>query len=294
MKYTNEELLEIFSKTAKTQSYKLSDSTIKNYLYYINTLIKYLDGKSILDITMDDITSYTLDLECSDSYFNTNLSSFRTLYDILMYHPKTKYLIKVNPTVGVKGVKKVKNKNEQIVLVSEQQESLIEKSKNSRDRAILKLYLTTGLRVHELIALTLTQYNNRSENNEIVLTTTKGSHDRSIWLSDDVIEAIDEYLLHRKDSDVDNLFISNWGNKMDRSCIGRTIKTIAKRTEIFNEDEVRLIANHTMRRSISSTLVNEKNIPIDVIAEFLGHSNLASVKRYAKTSNDRVRMAMVG
>lgn len=294
MSMTNEELLNLFEKTAKTNSYKLSENTIDRYKYYINSLIKFYDGKSILEITNDDIVNYTIELQSSDSYLNANLSAFRTLYDILFYHPKSKYLMKQNPTIGVKGAKRVENKKEQIILSTYQQSMLIKYAKNKRDKAILMVYLSTGVRVCELISLTLTQYNNRTEDNCIELTVTKGSHNRNIWLSDDVVEAIDDYLLDRKQTECDNLFISNGGQPMDRSCLSRTLKTIAKRTNIFSDSEISKIANHSMRRSISSTLLNDKDIPIDVVAKLLGHSNLGSVMRYAKTSQDRVKMAMIG
>jgi integrase/recombinase XerD len=212
----------------------------------------------------------------------------------LLYNPKSKYLIKTNPTIGVKGAKKVENKKEQIILSSYHQKMLIKFAKNSRDKAILMLYLSTGLRVNELISLTLSQYNNRSEDNCIELTVTKGSHNRNIWLSDDVVSAIDTYLADRKETDCDNLFISNGGQPMDRSCLSRTIKTIAKRTNIFTDDEISKMANHTCRRSLSSTLLNDKDVPIDVVAKLLGHSNLGSVIRYAKTSEDRIKRAMIG
>lgn len=296
MTNTNENLIGLFQETAKSQAYKLADGTIEMYTYYIGNLLKYLDNKLISEITSDDIISYTLSLNCSDSYLNASLSAYRTLYDILTYHPKTKYFITSNPTIGVKGAKKVENKIKQVILTSTQQEILIKYAKNYRDKAILKLYLSTGLRVHELVGLTLEQYNNRDrqDNNRIDLTITKGSHDRSIWLSNDVVEAIDDYLTTRKECEYDNLFISNGKKPMDRTCLSRTLKTIAKRSGKFTDEEISKIANHTCRRSISSTLLNEKDVPIDVVAKFLGHSNLSSVMRYAKTDNNRVKMAMIG
>lgn len=293
MNMTNEELLNLFEKTALGKPFNLSVNTVDRYLYYINQLV-VVSKKEIVDIKKADIKMYLMGLDVSDSYYNANLSAFRTLYKVLSYHPLTEETFTIDPTFGIINVKNVKNEKEQIILSSYHQKMLIKFAKNSRDKAILMLYLSTGLRVNELISLTLSQYNNRTEENCIELTVTKGSHNRNIWLSDDVVSAIDDYLADRKETDCDNLFISNGGQPMDRSCLSRTIKTIAKRTNIFTDDEISKMANHTCRRSLSSTLLNDKDVPIDVVAKLLGHSNLGSVMRYARTSEDRIKMAMIG
>lgn len=293
MNMTNEELLELFKKTALGKPFNLSENTVDRYLYYINQLVT-VSKKEIVDITKADIKMYLMGLDTSDSYYNANLSAFRTLFKVLSYHPLTENIFTVDHTFGIVSVKNVKNIKEQIILSSYQQSMMLKYAKNNRDRAILQLYLSCGIRAMELIELTLTQYNNRSEDNCIELTVTKGSHDRNIWLSDDVVEAIDKYLVDRKESEYDNLFISNGGQPMDRSCISRTLKTIAKKTRIFTDEEVSRIANHSCRRACGSTLLNEKNVPIDIVAKVLGHNGLGSVLRYAKTNEDRIKSAMIG
>lgn len=295
MTMTNEELLNVFKKTAKTRMYKLSDNTLDKYLYYIKSLIRYLDGKSILDITEEDITSYLMAIN-GDSYLNGNLFAFKRLYDILLYNKETRNLIKANPTTQIKSVRNVENSKEQIILSRKQQNMLLRYAKNSRDKAILITYLSTGIRACELIGLTLEQYINRDikDGNRIDLVVTKGSYNRSIWLSEDVVEAIDSYLMDRKECEYDNLFISNGKKPMDRGCMSRTIKIIAKRSGAFTEEEIQLISNHSCRRAVASTLLNEKNVPIDVVAQFLGHHGLGSVLRYAKTNEDRIKEAMLG
>lgn len=293
MSMTNEELLKIFKETALGKPFNLSENTVDRYLYYINQLIT-VSKKEIVDITKADIKLYLMGLKTSDSYYNANLSAFRTLFKMLSYHPLTEDMFTIDPTFGIISVKNVKNEKEQIILSSHQQSMMLKYAKNNRDRAILQLYLSCGIRAMELIELTLSQYKNRSDDNCIELTVTKGSHNRNIWLSEDVIESIDKYLVDRKESEYDNLFISNGGQPMDRSCISRTLKTIARKTRIFSDEEVSRIANHSCRRSCASTLLNEKDIPIDVVAEVLGHHGLGSIKRYAKTDNSRIKSAMVG
>lgn len=295
MNMTNTELLNLFEKTALGKPFNLSANTVDRYLYYINQLVA-VSKKEIVDIKKADIKMYLMGLDSSDSYYNANFSAFRTLYKVLSYHPLTEETFGVDQTFGIMRIKGAKAEKEQIFLTSYQQSMLIKYAKNPRTKAILMMYLSTGLRAMELIGLTLNQYINRDveDGNRIDLTITKGSYARSIYLAQDVVDAINDYLLVRKDSVDDNLFISDQGHKMDRSCISRTIKTVARKSGAFKDDEIERIANHTCRRSYSTTMLNEKNVPIDVVAKSLGHHGLGSVVKYARTSEEKVKVAMLG
>ena len=71
MTYTNEQLIELFSKVALNRPYKLQQSSINNYIIYMNYLLDHLNNKSIFDITDADIESYLDTLsDCSDSTYN--------------------------------------------------------------------------------------------------------------------------------------------------------------------------------------------------------------------------------
>jgi len=287
---TNKQLLEVFEKTAKSQFFKLSNSTIDRYIYYINSLLKYVNNKSITEITNDDIVSYMLELECSDSYSNANLSAFKSLFEILCYNPKTKNLIKSNPTTNIKNIKNPKSEKK-IPLTNVEQEMLLNNCKNARDYAILTFMLSTGVRIMELINITLEQYNNRTKDNMIELIVTKRNHDRFIFLNDKCIKAIEEYLKIRKDG-CEFLFISNGGVQMDRSCISRTIKTIAKRSGYFDSDRISHLCNHLMRTTCLTDLSN-KGVSIQIVAQLAGHSNIQTTSRYyVKNDLNLLKQAM--
>lgn len=70
---------------------------------------------------------------------------------------------------------------------------------------------------------------------ELKPVITKGSKERTIYFNDEVENASKDYINNgRKDGDT--LFVSNYGNKMDKSCVWRTIRTLAKR--LFLDDDV--------------------------------------------------------
>lgn len=283
---TNTQLISIFEKSVVKAPFNNSEKTKSDYIKHIGYLLTYLDDKSIADITSKDIKSFFTSIDISDSTYNVYLSAYKTLYKVLNYNE----IIDHNPTLSLMTVRNVKHK-EKTPLTMVEQQMLIKYSKNTRDKAILTTLLNSGMRINECLTLTLSDYMNRDEDGMITLTNTKRDHDRNIFLNTETINAIEVYLESRKDG-CDLLFVSDMGNKMDRGNVSRTIKCIAKRSGYFSDDRISELSNHLCRASFSSTMLNDRNIPIDVVQEVLGHSSIATTRIYAKTSTDRVKMAM--
>ena len=287
MTYTNEELLEMFTTNAKNRPFKLSDNTVDMYNKHIGYFLSYIGNKNILTITRKDVKGYMLSLKVSDSTYNLSLSAIRTLYKILAYLLDDEDVIDV--TFGLVSIRDVKNEHK-IPLSEVEQELMLKYCKNSRDYAIILTLLSSGLRIHELIALTLKDYANRDEDGKIHLTITKGSKERDIWLNQSVCDAIDKYLLTRKDTSYDNLFISNGGVPMDRSCCSRTLKTIAKRAGL-EEDRIKKISNHCTRKSFGTNLAN-RGEDVQTIATAMGHSNIQTTfNSYIKMDESKIMRA---
>ncbi len=288
MEFTNEQLLEIFEKTMLSQPFNRSIGTVNSYKIYINYLINFLDGKNILDITKKDIKKYMETVSSSDSYYNVNLSAIRTLYKMLAYSPYTEDYV-TDVTFGLAMVSKPKKK-ERLPLSRVEEELVLKGAKNTRDYAIALLIMRCGLRVHELVALTLEQYQNRDEDNMIHLSVTKGSKGRDIWLSQEVVDAIENYLPNRKVSEFNNLFISNGGYPMDRNNMSKTLKVCANRGGV-DEDRIGEICNHALRHSAFTDMA-DRGVNIQTIATLAGHSNLNTTMIYLKVGNEEAKKAM--
>ena len=134
--------------------FKLSDKSIRDYSIIIDYVIKFLEDKSILQWSKKDIKSFLLSLSVSDATYNKYLSAIRCLFKILAYHPKTEDLIMGDPTFGLASVQNVKTKKK-LPLTIEEQSLMLDNCKNARDCALLTTMLSTGLRIHELINLKL-------------------------------------------------------------------------------------------------------------------------------------------
>ena len=281
MTMTNEELLNVFKTNANKRPFQLADGTIEMYLKNINYFLESIGNKNILEITRKDVKQYMLALQTSDSTYNQRLASIRTLYKVLAYILDDENIIDV--TFGLVAISKVEHEHK-IPLTELERKLILKHCKNDRDYAIVLTLLSSGIRISELIGLTLDDYNNRDENGKITLTITKGSKVRNIWLNEDVCRAIDKYLTTRKICDYNNLFISNGGTPMLQSSCARTMKILAKRAGL-DDDRIDKICCHTMRSSYASNLA-DKGVSIQKIATAMGHSNIQTTYNSYITMDD--------
>ena len=281
MTMTNEELLNVFKTNANKRPFQLADGTIEMYLKNINYFLESIGNKNILEITRKDVKQYMLALQTSDSTYNQRLASIRTLYKVLAYILDDENIIDV--TFGLVAISKVEHEHK-VPLTELERKLILKHCKNDRDYAIVLTLLSSGIRISELIGLTLDDYNNRDENGKITLTITKGSKVRNIWLNEDVCKAIDKYLTTRKICDYNNLFISNGGTPMLQSSCARTMKILAKRAGL-DEDRIDKICCHTMRSSYASNLA-DKGVSIQKIATAMGHSNIQTTYNSYITMDD--------
>ncbi len=281
MTMTNEELLNVFTTNANKRPFQLADGTIEMYLKNINYFLCDIDNKNILEITRKDVKQYMLALQTSDSTYNQRLASIRTLYKVLAYILDDENIIDV--TFGLVAISKVEHEHK-APLTELERKLILKHCKNTRDHAIVLTLLSSGIRISELIGLTLDDYNNRDENGKITLTITKGSKVRNIWLNEDVCKAIDKYLTTRKICDYNNLFISNGGTPMLQSSCARTMKILAKRAGL-DDDRIDKICCHTMRSSYASNLA-DKGVSIQKIATAMGHSNIQTTYNSYITMDD--------
>ena len=291
--YTNEELLEMFRVDFSNSKKEVSARTVELYMTNIGYLLTFLNNKPILDITEDDILDYMESIKSvSKSTYNNRVFSFRTLFNVLRVNRKLKDLHIQNPAVDVETYRKVDNKRKTELSLVEQS-ILINHAKDARERAILIVLLKMGLRITELIDIKLEDYLYRNEFNEISIIG-KGNKERVVYFDNECIEAVDEYLKVRKNTS-DRLFTSYGQNGVLDSCnLSRRIKNIAKRSGYFRDDRISQLCNHLMRTSCFSTMLNEDDVPLDVVQEWAGHTSINTTRIYAHTDRRRMMECVQG
>lgn len=281
------ELINVYIKVMESEN--KSKGTIKEYLKHINEYFIFLDNNGIdyEEAKSKDIKLFRNENpNLSTSTKNNKISAVNSFYTFLVDDME---IMDHNPCFSIKSLK-IKDRAEKIPLTKIQIHWLINACKNDRDRAIITMLVNTGLRISELLNITLSDYRYAKTHDGELNIIGKGNKLRAIYLNDNVIEVIDKYLLIRKESEYDNLFISNGCVPMDRSCVSRTLKTTAKRSGHFSDEEISKIHNHLLRHSHFTNL-SDNGVPLEVISELAGHSNVNTSKIYVHISKNRAKEA---
>lgn len=143
-----------------------------------------------------------------------------------------------------------------------------------RDRAILLLFLTTGLRVGELTNIKLNDIRGG-----ILSIIGKGNKERVVNIPEVTLQAINNYLKVRKNNS-EYLFINNRGDKMSPRGIQYMFDKYLKKAKLSTKK----YTVHTLRHTAATTMLNN-GIDIRVIQDILGHSSISTTQKYTHIDN---------
>lgn len=169
----------------------------------------------------------------------------------------------------------------EILTVAEVERLLLQPDENdpfgARDRAILEILYSSGLRVSELCSLKI-----HSIDETFVRIKGKGSKERVVPIGRKALQALDFYLIHYRDQlgspNQETLFLNKKGNPINRTAVWKMIKEYGRQAGI-----VKNISPHTLRHSFATHLL-EHGADLRVIQEMLGHANISSTDRYTHIS----------
>ncbi len=265
---------------------------VKNYSHntivaYQNDLVKFLEYYKNGDLTRvrsADIHAYIKKLsDLKDKSLARNLSSLRMFYQFLM---RKGYIVD-NPLDGVSGPKIGKYLPD--VLSIEEVDKLldIEPSDNFtfRNRCILELLYSTGLRISELVSMKLENIN---LDECYIKVMGKGSKERIVPLNDVSLEYLKKYI-HEvrpnmlKGTVVDQIFLNNHGKGLTRQAVFKIIK---KRAEDIGLKKN--ISPHTLRHSFATHLL-QNGADIRFIQELLGHADVGTTEIYTHIANETLK-----
>lgn len=256
--------------------FQRSETTKKDYQKHIKDFFQYKNINNIEDfsnLTIDDFVDYRDyllgDKQNSESSVNTKFRALSSFYNYLI-EDRRMNLSNFAKSVARKIKPQTVNRS---YLNSTQAVNLLNECKNKREFAMAMLFLNNGLRVSELIQLQLDEYN--SNLGQITLIR-KGGHKYTIDLYPNVKDALNEYLKVRKNSEYNNIFISNGGKPMQVNSIDRTIKKLAKRAKIDTN-----ISAHSLRRTLATDLHRQGYGLID-IRNTLGHKSVKTTEIYIR------------
>lgn len=282
-------------------------SQIKNFLVYLkkeknfskNTLISYeTDLKELetflekkkkkvdyKEIDRNILRDFVIDLNLKKKSFITiarKISSLRSFFKFL----KRKNLIKKNPASYLITPKKEKRLPE--VLSVEQMIKILEKPEKEnvwarRDKAILELFYSTGIRLSELAGL---DFASIDYSGETIRVLGKGKKERIVPVGKKAILAIKDYLFLRKllsDIKTKALFINRQKQRLSERSIARIVKK-----NLSQVSEVKKKSPHILRHTFATHLLDE-GADLMAVKELLGHKNLSTTQIYTHVSVERLK-----
>lgn len=259
---------------------------------YRNDLISFRDfceveyeQESIVSVNYSQIRSWIVslvDAKITNRSINRKVSSLKTFYKFLQ---KTKQ-IQINPLASHKALKT--SKEVQVPFSIKEVNNAISEITTEdtfealRDKLIVELFYSTGMRRAELIHLKISSVD---FSGGMVKVLGKRNKERFIPLLPSVVKSIKNYIERRGEVSPksDHLFLTNKGNKIYETLVYRVINNYFSRVS----SKVKK-SPHILRHSFATHLLNE-GADLNSVKELLGHSSLASTQVYTHNSLDQIK-----
>lgn len=277
-----------------------SKLTIRNYNHYLQVLQKYfeMNGKAtptVTDINSDVVRNFRLYLSRQPGT-DGEMKRVTQGYYVIALRSFLKWLVRNDYSVmQPEKIEVPKNRDHSLKFLNgEQVERLLNQPLMStkvglRDRAILELFFSTGLRVSELTRLNREQINLSTREFGVI---GKGGHSRVVFISQRAAVFMDRYLKSRTDKDKP-LFI-RYGGKKDLITEEEKMRLSPRSIERMVKHYVRLAklpvdaTPHTLRHSMATDMLRA-GADIRSVQELLGHKNIATTQIYTHVTDARLR-----
>lgn len=259
-----------------------SPNTVKAYINDVEHFSIFIK-KDLLAVSPEDVRKYIKHINnLTAKTISHNISSIKNFYNYLQIIE----IINYNPTNEIERPKLEQKIPTYLSLeeVSKLLDIRIDNEYCARDKAILELLYSSGIRISELTSMELS---NIDLDECLIRIMGKGSKERIIPLGDYAIDALIDYInnyrdkLNKKNSSY--VFLNNRGGTLSRQFIFKTIKN-----ECIKKGIKKNVSPHTLRHTFATHLL-KNGADLRIIQELLGHENLSTTQIYTHLSNDKLK-----
>lgn len=269
----------------------LSDNSINSYKTDIIKLFNYFEREKVSDldkVTYQIITKY-FEEQRTEGINSSSVSRYSSSIKGFFSFLKQNNYIRKNPVVNLKSTKTARDLPS--VLSFQEVEKILEqpnlKAKlGLRDKAILELLYSSGLRVSELLNLKLSDL---FFDDEVIRVFGKGSKQRIVPIGSSAINWVTLYLqklrplLQKRMKSENIIFLNSRGSKLSRMGIWKLVKKYCEAAEIKKE-----VHPHTFRHSFATHLL-EGGADLRAVQEMLGHSDISTTQIYTHIDREYVK-----
>jgi len=273
-----------------------SSKTAENYRLYLDRFVEFSGDIAVEKITTETVRKYRLWLNRHHNERGDDLATITQSYHLIALRGFLKYLSERDiASLSPDKVKLPKVSRKQVTFLHfDEVTRLIDAIDTSgeegqRDRAIVELLFSSGLRVSELVALNRDHINTKRRE---FMVRGKGQKDRPVFVSQTAAEYVNEYLAMRLDN-LAPLFLSYSRNNISsrtgdyRRLGARSIqRMIAKYARLAGI--TKHVSPHTMRHSFATDLLMN-GADLRSVQSMLGHSNIATTQVYTHVTDEHLR-----
>lgn len=270
--------------------------TAENYRLYLERFVEFTDDIMVGKITTETIRKYRLWLNRITSERSGELSLSTQSYHLIALRGFLTYLSKRDiPSLSPDKIELPKTARKQVTfLYADEIERLLDAidgdgQKELRDRALIELLFSSGLRVSELVNLDRSHINTKRRE---FMVRGKGSKDRPIFISQRAADYVEDYLASRLDN-LPPLFLNysrnnqaqNTGDfrRLTPRSVQRIINKYARLAGITKH-----VSPHTMRHSFATDLLMN-GADLRSVQSMLGHSNISTTQVYTHVTDQHLK-----
>lgn len=273
-----------------------SQKTIQNYDHYLTRLVDFAGDIQIGDIDAELVRKWRLWLNRLGTNTSDELGKTTQNYHLIALRSFLKYCAKRDlPALAPAKIELARTRRKQVTFLSEDELARLFEQPDlntlagARDRAILELLFSSGLRVSELAGLDRDHINLKRRE---FMVRGKGQKDRPIFISPEAAKWVEHYLNKRQDT-AKPLFVRYSGQKqIDRSgdfqrltvrSVQRMVARAARLAGITKH-----VTPHTLRHSFATDLLMN-GADLRSVQALLGHSNIATTQIYTHVTDPHLK-----
>jgi len=248
-------------------------NTLKYFALWLDEPIEEITNKKIL-YYIDHLLNQGL----KPKTINCHLDSIRGFYEYLINEEDVHITNPVKHGYALRLSRPLPKH-----LREEEVTALFDEIKSYRDKAMFTLMLRSGLRVEEVANLTLNAID--FKRCKVFVYNGKGNKDRVVYISNDALKALVNYLKVRPSTKEKKVFLVEKGTYLGKPI---SVRGIQKRMEYYAKKTGVKVSCHHLRHTMATQLLNA-DADLVTIQDLLGHTRIKTTQRYCKVSNLKVQ-----
>ena len=268
-----------------------TEATINSYSDHVRLYLEGLE-KDIKAVTASDMEDYVAGLFAYRDEANENkkyatgtvIVKVRALKRFFEFLEDGNHIF-INPMEYIREPKKEKTLPKAVLSVKEVQKILNGPNLGTltgiRDRTVLEIFYSTGIRLNELVSLTI--YDADLQGGMLRINQGKGQKDRVVPMGKHAVRFLREYITKvrprctKKNNRVRSLIVDRYGKPISKPVVSILVRTYAREAKIKKK-----VSAHTFRHTFATELV-KNGADIVAVQKMLGHVCLATTQEYIRS-----------